>query len=43
MSVYQMALSFYNKGLWSKKWIRNLVAKGKLTTDEYQSITGEAY
>ena len=43
MSVYQMALSFYNKGLWSKKWIRNLVAKGKLTTDEYAQITGEAY
>ena len=43
MSVYQMALSFYQKGLWSKKWIRNLAAKGKLTVPEYEEITGEAY
>lgn len=43
MTVYEKALSFYQKGLWSKQWIRNLVAKGKLTVSEYEEITGEAY
>ena len=43
MSVFEMAKNFYKQGLWSKKWIRNLVAKGKLTVPEYEEITGEAY
>ncbi len=43
MNAYEMAKHFYEKGLWSKKWIRNLVAKGKLTVPEYEEITGEAY
>lgn len=43
MTVVEKAQEYYSKGLWSKQWLRNLVAKGKLTVPEYVSITGEDY
>ncbi len=43
MTVFEKAQDFYQKGLWSKAWLRNLTAKGKLTTTEYEQITGESY
>lgn len=32
----------YETGEWSKKWVKNAVGK-KITAEEYQEITGEAY
>lgn len=43
MTVFDKALDFYSKGLWSKEWLRNLVVKGKLTENEYEQITSESY
>lgn len=34
---------WYHSGEWSKAWVRNAVAKGKITAEEYQEITGEVY
>lgn len=33
----------YDTGEWSKKWVKNAVVKGKITTEEYLEITGEEY
>lgn len=33
----------YDTGEWSKKWVKNAVAKGKITAEEYREITGEEY
>ena len=41
-AVKNKALDYYPK-LWSKERLAALVEAGKLTTDEYQEITGEAY
>ena len=34
---------FYDRGLWTKEMVRNAVVKGKITAEEYELITGEAY
>lgn len=34
---------YYERGLWSKEMARNAVVKGKITTEEYEIITGESY
>ena len=41
-SVYKMALSYY-PDKWNMEMLRTLVRKGRLTEDEYESITGEPY
>ena len=33
----------YAKGLWNKAMIAHLVELGRLTAEEYEIITGEAY
>ena len=35
--------AWYDNGEWPKSWVRNAVAKGKITLEEYRSITGEDY
>ena len=42
MTVFEMAKKYYPK-LWDKKRLIALVKAGKLTTDEYENITGEHY
>lgn len=42
VSVKELALKYYPT-LWPLERIKALVAAGKLTADEYQEITGEAY
>ena len=32
---------WYKQGLWSKRMVANAVAKGALTAEDYQEITGE--
>lgn len=34
---------YYERGLWTKEMTRNAVVKGKITTEEYEIITGEDY
>ena len=40
--VKKLAEKYY-PALWPLDRLKALVAAGKLTTDEYQAITGEAY
>jgi len=34
---------WYDDGFYTKKMLRNIVAKGKLTPEEYYEITGEEF
>ena len=34
---------YYAAGAWNKAMVRNAVKKGKITAEEYEEITGEAY
>lgn len=40
---YEKYKGYYERGLWTKAMLKNVVAKGKLTAEEYEEITGEAY
>lgn len=42
-SAFEMAKKYYDRGRWSDGRLRALVAKGKLTTAEYTTITGKSY
>ena len=35
--------SYYLAGLWTKKMVGDAVIKGKITTQEFEEITGEPY
>lgn len=34
---------WYRQGLWTKAMVRSAVAKGRLTAEEYEAITGETW
>ncbi len=36
-------VKYYNKGWYTKSMVKNLVAKGCITAEDYEEITGEAY
>lgn len=38
---YKKIKEWYEAGYWTKKMVRNAVAKAKITADEYKDITGE--
>lgn len=40
---YEMVKGYYDEGRWKKKAVRNAVARGYITGEEYQEITGEIY
>lgn len=40
---FDIAKKNYDRGLWTNEMIANLVAKGKLSEADYESITGQAY
>lgn len=40
---FEKVKGYYNNGLWNKKMVRNAVAKGWITADEYALIVGEDY
>ena len=42
MTVYEMAKNYYPR-LWGKDRLAALVAAGKLTTEQYEEITGDTY
>lgn len=41
--TYEKIKEYYDKGLWNKTMVRNAVVKGKITAEQYKSITGEDY
>jgi uncharacterized XkdX family phage protein len=43
VSDFDRIKDLYERGLWTKAWVRNAVVKGKITAEEYAVITGEAY
>lgn len=36
--MYEKIKSYYDKGLWNKKQVRDAVIKGKITQEEYEQI-----
>ena len=42
IDVYEMAKENYPDS-WNKAMIRRLVERGKLTSEQYEEITGEVY
>ena len=42
MTNLELASKNYERGLWTDDMLRKLVAKGKLTSAEYEMITGDA-
>ena len=42
MTNLELAQKNYNR-TWTKEMVATLVSKGKLTADEYKTITGEDY
>ena len=40
---FEHVKGLYDDGLWSKKFVKNAVVKGKITADEYAEIVGEPY
>lgn len=41
--MFEKVKRFYDMGLYSKAQVAQFVNKGKLTAEEYQTITGEEY
>lgn len=41
--MFDKVKRFYDMGLYSKAQVAQFVRKGRLTADEYETITGEAY
>lgn len=41
--MFEKVKKFYDMGLYSKAQVAQFVRKGKLTAEEYETITGEKY
>ena len=40
---YELVKGYYDNGFWRKKAVKNAVAKGWITAEEYEEITGGPY
>ena len=40
---FELVKNYYDSGQWKKKAVKNAVAKGWITADEYLEIVGEPY
>jgi uncharacterized XkdX family phage protein len=40
---YKKIQEWYEAGYWITEMVKNAVVKGKITADEYKTITGEDY
>lgn len=40
---YEKVKGYFDKGLWNEEMVRNAVAKGWITKEEFTEITGETY
>lgn len=43
MSKKERVYRYYKAGMWTLTMVRNAVAKGWITEDEYTELTGEEY
>lgn len=43
MTTKEMAIKNYTRGLWTDEMIKRLVVKGKITSADYEEITGILY
>ena len=34
---------YYELGIWTKKMVKNAVARNRITAEEYEEITGDKY
>lgn len=41
--MYEKIKNYYQLGLWSKERVRNMVEKGVISEEEYETIVGEEY
>ena len=41
--LYEKIKSYYDTGLWSETRVRNMVIKGFITKEEYETIIGNKY
>ena len=41
--MYEKVKKWYERGLWSEARVKNAVAKGVITADEFKAITGKDY
>ena len=41
--LFNKIKSYYDNKQWTKQMVYNVVAKGAITAEEYEEITGEAY
>lgn len=41
--MFNQIKEWYDQGRWSKKKVADAVVKDKITAEEYELITGEAY
>lgn len=40
---FELVKGYYDAGLWKKKAVKNAVAKGWITAEEYEEIVGEPF
>ena len=40
---YNKVKDYYDKSLWNTEMVKNAVAKGKITPEQYKEITGDVY
>lgn len=40
---FEKIKGYYDRGLWSKERVYNMVGKGYITPEEYEEIVGEEY
>lgn len=43
MGWFDKIKSYYESGLWNIEWVKNAVVMGKITTIEFEAITGQIY
>lgn len=41
--MFRKIKKWYDQGLWTKQMVAKAVAKGVITPEQYQEITGELY
>ena len=41
--LFEKIKRYYDAGVWNRQMVRNAVVKGKITAEEYETITGEKY
>lgn len=43
MDWHEKIKNYYDTGLWGIDWVKNAVAKGKITEAQFTEITGQVY